>query len=105
MLLNEKEASTSTSASTLTSTWQGKIKNEKQSKTTYAHETDKLFVADRLIGFVVGRRTPRSRAVAKGGITTTVVVSALDAVPQLTSFRAARALKKVSCRHHQPNDQ
>ena len=66
------------------------VKSKKRK--TYAHETDKLFVAHGFIGFVIGRRAPRSRAVAKRGITTPVVVTALDAVPQLTRFRAARTL-------------
>jgi hypothetical protein len=74
-------------------TWLKKgLNGLKSEKKTYPHEADKLFVTNSFIGFVIGRRAFRSRAVAKGGITTAVVVTTLDTVSQLARFRAARAL-------------
>ena len=62
---------------------------------TDPHETDELFVAHRLVGFVVGRRTLGAGAVAKGRVTTSIVIPALDTVPQLAIIRTARPLNEA----------
>lgn len=67
-------------------------KRLKIERETYPHEADKLFVTNSFIGFVIGRWAFRSRAVAKGGITTSVVVTTFDTISQLARFRAARTL-------------